>query len=427
MRKVQLFVLLLVLCLLVCPIEMYANATDSSNTYKETEGERGSQEQSIDNISVIDYGAVADAQYKDDSTGLWYKDQTKTIRATDNTDAFAKAFNSEHSTIIIPPGNYLLDGECMIKTDNISIICQGNIYVEPKNTKAQYVMNVFCLHNCKNVRIEGVRIYSDRLIDTSIIWQSRDRSIDLSSQRIGFNLCGTENVVIENCYFYGMEYDFKIDIAHGATANNLLEVNKGNVIRNITSYNCSQPIFMTRSSNITVSHYIADVAEGLTKYEHFVYLSRYVKHIYIDNCVIKSTDGSLGPVFNLRVDGSTSGTTYSDCDVHDVRVSDCVFDGIRCIATVTNTNDLYISNCKLVGFVRRDLSSVVFNVIDAGQVIINGGYYEVGASLLSNKETSIKVSIKDAQIITKYKFINNKSKILNNNIVATGCKIDYIL
>ena len=374
-------------------------------------------------ISVEEFGAVADALYKDNATGMWYTDSTMTKRATDNTNAFATAFNSTYQNIIIPKGVYLINGECVLRTSNKNITCFGDIVVEPRNTKNQLEMNVFCLSKVHDINITGFNLKTDRIIDTTVIWGERPRTIQLSSQRIAFNLCGTKNINFNNMVFDGFEYDFKIDIAHGVTGNNELEINSYVTIENVVSTNCSQPILMNHSSKITINKYDSTVANGLSNMEHFIYFTGYVKHVYVNDCVIRNYDGRLGACFNLRVDGSTNGTTYSDSDIHDVHVNNCTFYGIRSIATATETNDIYINNPVVIGYEKGDDTVPLIALTQGGKAIVTGGYIETGARLLSDAGTSTYCRFNGVEIKTSNMLTSSTTASYNKDIIFSNCDI----
>ena len=407
------------------------DARKGKRTLGEKISEIDSQLENIENkkvdkttlISVLDFGVVADALYKDEITGIWYSDVNKTILATDNTNAFKLAFNSSYQNIIIPNGNYLVNNEVILSTSNKNITCFGTIVCEGKDTKAQYEMNVFCLNNVSNINICGFKMYTDRFIDTSSHWGDRPRTIQKSSQRIAFNLCGTYNINFYDMSFSGFEYDFKIDTAHNVTNTNLLEVNKNIKINGVISKECSQPLLINHSSYIYIKNYNVIVANGLSSMEHFIYFNGYDKHIYIDNCTLINNDGRLGSCFNLRVDGSTSGETYNDSDVHDIHCNDCSFYGIRCIATATNTNDFYLSNPRIIGFATGDYTTSLFHVTNAGKIIVNGGYIECGNQLISDGGVNTYIRFNGSEIKTKHRLTTSSTSTYNKNIVFSNCDI----
>lgn len=71
-------------------------------------------------INVLDYGAVADANYYNEADGQYYKDEAFTILPTDNTDAFREALlNASGKTLYIPAGRYMILGTLWVKSNTI--------------------------------------------------------------------------------------------------------------------------------------------------------------------------------------------------------------------------------------------------------------------------------------------------------------------
>ncbi len=71
------------------------------------------------------FGAVGNAMFRDDSTGIWYEDEAKTILATDDTGAFMAAIEAtggigETGFIELGRGGFLLSPET-VDTDGINI------------------------------------------------------------------------------------------------------------------------------------------------------------------------------------------------------------------------------------------------------------------------------------------------------------------
>lgn len=70
---------------------------------------------SVNNIKdVKDFGAIGDANYKDETSGIWYSDAAKTILATDDTAAFQRA--ADYGAFNVSKGRYILSNTVYLPT-----------------------------------------------------------------------------------------------------------------------------------------------------------------------------------------------------------------------------------------------------------------------------------------------------------------------
>lgn len=89
-------------------------------------------------VNIGWFSGVGDAKYRDDSTGLWYRDSGLTILATDSTAAFMGAVSvtggiDSPGTIDFGPGGFLLSPE-VIDIDGIDIRQKNLCGVSPHDT-----------------------------------------------------------------------------------------------------------------------------------------------------------------------------------------------------------------------------------------------------------------------------------------------------
>lgn len=159
------------------PVQTETNNTESTAT---EETQLGSAiEISGESVNVVEFGAVADANYYNPSNGNYYSDAAFTKPATDATEAINSAVKHASQNgiqkVVIPSGNYLIktegksNGYVADYTLNGGIQLESNMTLEMSsgtalvtNTVDKNGYSFITLNNKENVNIVGGKLVGDK-------------------------------------------------------------------------------------------------------------------------------------------------------------------------------------------------------------------------------------------------------------------------
>lgn len=236
--------------------------TEVTNTENATTGETqlGS---AIDTsaVNVIDFGAVADANYYNPSNGNYYVDAAFTKPATDATQAINSAVKHASQNgiqkVVIPSGNYLIKAEGVsatgIEADYAKtggILLESNMTLEMSsnavlvtNTVNKPGYSLITVNNKSNVKIVGGKLVGDK--DT--------HPANTHNACYGISIInGSKNVVVNDTEITRMEddgimiADYAIDQSGGTRSSDI-------EIRNVKSHNNGrQGLTIATGSNIKI-------------------------------------------------------------------------------------------------------------------------------------------------------------------------------
>lgn len=81
---------------------------------------------SLAQINIVEYGAIADANFYNVIDGKYYVDASYNVMATDNSKAFQDAIDKS-SIVYVPKGNYLIEGALSLSGEKLEIIGEDKL------------------------------------------------------------------------------------------------------------------------------------------------------------------------------------------------------------------------------------------------------------------------------------------------------------
>jgi hypothetical protein len=381
--------------------------------------------------SILEWGAVADANYYNSSDKKYYKDSAFTILATDNTTTFSNALNSGFN-IHIPKGNYYLSSGVTIN-NGIKVVSNGaKIYIK---ASSQPIFAFFIKGDFTS--IDGLSVNST--LDYSPIISGLPISSGKGSNIIAFQV-EANYVYFNNCKTNNCDYG----VSKGTmiSCNNLY-------INNCSFENGVIPIFAFYITNMFVSDtYLSCNNTGLTSACHCFYLSDYAKQVMVSNVKMfypTDVNGDIIHIYSARA--STDNTQM----MNDITFSDCEIETYG--STLTNagyTDGLTFKGCKFkahfptaeggskIMFSYGYLTNVVYKncifIIDQANDMVYGSNTEslLFEECLIRLTTMVTTNVLSVLVPSKWircSFLIDtftSGQFLGNNNLSTLSKISFI-
>lgn len=229
---------------------------------KEEETQLGAAiDMSASTVNVLEFGAVADANYYNASNGNYYSDAAFSKPATDATQAINSAIkhaskNGIHK-VVIPSGNYLIKAEGVsatgIEADYAKtggILLESNMTLEMSNSTVLVTNTVYkpgysliTVNNKSNVKIIGGKLVGDK----------DKHPANTHNACYGITIAnGSKNIIVDSPEITKMEddgimiADYAIDQSGGTRSSDI-------EIRNVKSHNNGrQGLTIASGSNIKI-------------------------------------------------------------------------------------------------------------------------------------------------------------------------------
>lgn len=348
-----------------------------------------------DSINIKQFGAVCDG-ITDDTSHVQHmidsiSDGVKTI-----------IFNNSEDLII----SDVID---FSNQSNLNIIFKGKI----KRTSAESTSICFKVWQSKNLVFENSNIDSTR-DQQETPPADHTRVSPYGSNIIGYHISGSENITFKNCIFNNMMSDF-YNQPYNSTDSSL------NVtIDNWYSRNSSLPLFMQYIKNVYISNADIIPANDMGDGDHFLYFSKYVDTVYVDNCKFKNDDANYGSA--IQYFNSGSGGTDANCPKNLI-INNCYFDICARVLTIQYSTNAKILNCNIHYQDEADYGFTAYNtsnlVIDNCNITgyIDCFYPGSGDTNIQIKNSSIINAKTSPSYFMQHSVSGEPTIILQNNFI----------
>lgn len=237
--------------------------------------------------SILASGAVNDAGIRGGS-----------VYGTDATAAFQYAVDN-YTTIIIPQGNYRIDGTVSV-TKPVTIISQGGvIYSSPISGKKVGIFNV--KSGGSGSVFDGLEV---RSIDQYTVFMPNDTPSSKSSNRIFVDGRDATDVTITDCSTYNLMYSVQ------GFGMDRLVVEDSKFVENYIN------IWMGDATGVRIRDTYFSTSPTADVYAHCMYIGYDIYDIQIKNIVLEQTSEDGGALLNFAWLGGDPNAYH----IHDVLV-----------------------------------------------------------------------------------------------------------
>lgn len=252
-------------------------------------------------VDIREYGAIPDANFYNIDNNTYYSDEEFTIEATDNTEAFSRAFNSGNN-ILIPKGKWFVDHE-VIMNHSLSIEAEDAVIYTRSSEKYKYLFYI----KGNNTSISGMTVRTT-LDQTPLI-------LNVPKDGLGSNVFAfvveADDVTIENVKTY--------NVCRGVNKGTQVH-NKNLTIIRCEFYDATIPVFAFYIDGMKISSSYLEVNDsGLDPGFHSLYFAAYTKNVTVENCKL---------VFKTENNGSAI-QLYSSDAVNEPIIENIAFKNIE--------------------------------------------------------------------------------------------------